>query len=127
VSERDAKIRQATVARFAQGLATHAHVSAGDVFDKSLLLVNQPRAPAVSTNLGFIEELTNLVEPRGEAFHDALILLQIGARRGTDASVIFSNPLSFTKPLTPLSHLQTNKRLVRRPSVSPLTSAEDRL
>jgi hypothetical protein len=73
------------------------------VFDWSLLLVNLPQAPAASANPNRIKELANLVRPRGEAFHDALIPLQIGEQGRNSASVIFSNPLTLTKLLTPLS------------------------
>jgi hypothetical protein len=54
-------------------------------------------------NPSCIKELANLAQPGGEAFHDALIPLQIGGQERNSASVFFSNSLTFTKPLAPLS------------------------
>lgn len=80
LSERQAWFRRASAARYTRSLAAGAHVSTRDAFDWSLLLVNPSRVPAASKNPSSIEELANLVEPRGEAFHDALILLWFGGR-----------------------------------------------
>jgi hypothetical protein len=92
------------------------------------LLVNPSRAPAASANLSSIEELTNPVEPRGEAFHDALDLLQVGGRGRNRCERYLLEP---THPHqasdTPVASLKVNKPVVAETRASPFGEAEDRL
>lgn len=85
----------------------------------------QSRVPAASMNPGSIEVLANPVGPRGEAFHDALVLLRIDGRGSDRCERYLLEP---THPHqtsdTPVAQTEENRRLVLRRGASPFRSAE---
>lgn len=80
LSERETWIRRASAARFIRSLAAQT------AFRREMCSASRCYSsiyhehPQRRRNLGSIKKLASLVESRGEAFHDALILLQIGEK-----------------------------------------------